>query len=71
MSLTCPHFLPRPQGRAEIRERAIRLAEAGLSAKSVARAVDQPCITVYTWLRRAGLARTREEWRESLADRGP
>ena len=52
-------------GRQELRERAIAIGRTGLDSRSVARAVGVPYTTAYTWLRRAGVAQTRDEWREA------
>jgi hypothetical protein len=59
------------KGRAEVRARAVTLAETGLSARSVARVVGQPYGTVYAWLRRAGVAQTRDQWRRSFEAEDP
>lgn len=42
-------------------------AEAGLSRRSVARALEVPNVTVYSWLKAAGVGPTRAEWQRRIA----
>jgi hypothetical protein len=58
------------KGRQAAHDRAIELVGSGLSVRTIAGVVGQPYGTVYAWLRKAGLAPTREQWRESVRGAG-
>jgi hypothetical protein len=49
-------------GRRAIRERARQLGRMGASSREVARLLGIPAVTAYTWLKKDGLAKPRQQW---------
>ena len=57
------------KGRRELREEAIRLGRSGLNFREVAVHLGQPSGTVYSWFKKAGVGRNRDQWRADVVKR--